>query len=65
MNNKIDLGVRLCYLLFSNKITPQALSNIKHELSHASQLFSYLYSQGKDIDKILLELSKGPHGKHD
>ena len=55
----MDIGIKLCYLLYFNKISPNALKNIHHELIHASSLFYYLYSNGKDLDEILKNISHG------
>jgi hypothetical protein len=52
MSRGIDIGVRLCYLLYAQKITPDAIVNIAYELSHASTLFRYLCDNGNDINTV-------------
>jgi hypothetical protein len=64
MISRIDLGVRLCYLLFAQRITPQAMINIKGELiAGASALFDYLDREGENIDEIVKNLGIAANGK--
>lgn len=54
----MDLGVRLCYLLYAHTVGPEAIINISYELKGASPLFYYLHNEGLDIDEIISNISE-------
>jgi hypothetical protein len=57
-----DIGVQLLYFLYTKKVTPDVMQNIKHELLKESAVLYYLSNKGVDIMQVASALYKEEKG---
>lgn len=47
-----DIGIQLFYYIYAQKVTPDVMQNITHELTKESPVLYYLTQKGIDIMQV-------------